>query len=348
MSILGTFPILWGLFLSVTIIDVAKKANVSKSTAGRVLAGELYGVSESSKRSVLSAAKDLGYVKNYLATSLRTTKSSTILLIIPDVANSFWSDVARGAQDVLDSYGYSLVLANSDWKPEREMKYLEMARSMMVDAVLINTHNLALTQLKNLTCPVVVLGNRLNEIPYPLVGTDTYKAVQESLSYLVSRGHNRIAMVHPIGEEGGEGEYRIRYQAYKDFFIERGFPFDENLITYGPLTIETGKSMVGELLAMKERPTAILAGNDLVAIGFIRECEKRGLSVPKDFSVVGMDDIPSASMMSPPLTTVRKPRRQVGMTAARIALDMIAGKNVGKRTVLPVEFIPRDTVRSLA
>ena len=106
--------------MSVTIIDVANKANVSKSTASRVLAGDVYGVSERARQKVLTAAEELGYVKNTLAMALRTTRTNTILLIIPDITNSFWSDVVRGAQDYLDKLGYSLILANSDWQSTRE------------------------------------------------------------------------------------------------------------------------------------------------------------------------------------------------------------------------------------
>jgi DNA-binding LacI/PurR family transcriptional regulator len=332
--------------MSITIVDVAFSAHVSKSTAGRVLAGDTYGVSEEAKAKVFEAAKDLGYVKNTLAKSLRTTHSYTILLIIPDITNSFWAEVARGCQDVFDAYGYSLVLANSDWQTNRELKYLQMAKANHVDAVLVNAPNLDVSLLDSLSCPVVVLGDRLKNMRYPIVGTDTYHAVQLALGYLYAKRHERIAMVYPQGVDG-EGTSQIRHQAYKDFFDEKNLPVDENLVTTEPLTMETGGKEALRIRDMADRPTAILTGNDLVAIGFLRKCHEIGLRIPQDISVVGMDDIPAASMVSPSLTTIRKPQREIGEHAAHIVMDMIAEKKVASRTLLAADIVERETVRVL-
>jgi len=332
--------------VSVTIIDVAKSAHVSKSTAGRVLAGDTYGVSGDAKEKVLEAAKSLGYVKNTLAQSLRTTRSYTVLLIIPDITNSFWAEVARGCQDVFDASGYSLVLANSDWQMSRELRYLEMAKANRVDAVLVNAPGLDVALFDSLSCPVVVLGDRLKKMQYPVVGTDTYHAVQSALGYLYERGHRRVAMVYPHGVDG-EGVSQIRYQAYKDFHDAKGLPIDTALVTNAPLTIESGMKEASRIGGLAKKPTAILTGNDLVAIGFLRKCHELGISVPDDISVIGMDDIPGASMVSPMLTTVRKPQREIGEKAALIVMDAINGKEIPARTLLPAEIIERETVRSM-
>lgn len=271
----------------------------------------------------------------------------TMLLIIPDITNSFWSEVARGAQDILDKAGYNLILANSDWQAGRELRYLGMARSFMVDAVLINAPGIDIEKLEELSCPIVVLGDRTDIIPYPLVGTDTYHAIKDALAFCYDRGHQRIAMVHPHGADG-EGMSRIRYQAYKDFHMEKGLPFDESLISYAPLTVESGIEGADLFLARKGKPTAILTGNDLVAIGLLQAFQSKGISVPEDVSLIGMDDIPAANMVVPRITTVQKPQRQIGMTAARLALDLVDGKEVAKRTLLPAKIVERETVRRLS
>lgn len=330
--------------MSVTIIDVAKSAQVSKSTAGRVMAGETYGVSDEARDKVLKAAQRLGYVKNSVAKSLRTDQTYTTLLIIPDITNGFWAEVARGCQDVFDAHGYSLLLANSDWQRNRELKYLEMAKANRVAAVLVNAPGLDSTLLKTLSCPVVILGDRLGAMPFPVVGTDTYHAVQLALGYLFERGHERIAMVHPKDVDG-EGASMIRYQAYKDFMDTHNLTFVDSWVTARPLTMATGCDLAEAFKVMEQRPTALLTGNDLVGIGFLRRCEEIGIKVPEDISLVGMDDIPSAALVSPSLTTVRKPQREIGERAVQIVMDMIAGRAVAPRTLLAAEIVERETVR---
>lgn len=310
------------------------------------MAGETYGVSEKARIKVLKAAERLGYVKNSVAKSLRTDQTYMTLLIIPDITNAFWAEVARGCQDVFDAYGYSLLLANSDWQRNRELKYLEMAKANRVAAVLVNAPGLDSSLLETLSCPVVILGNRLETMPFPVVGTDTYHAVQLALGYLFERGHERIAMVHPKDVDG-EGASMIRYQAYKDFMDAHALGFEDSWVTARPLTMETGSDLADALTGMAQRPTALLTGNDLVGIGFLRRCEEIGITVPDDISVVGMDDIPAAALVSPSLTTVRKPQREIGERAVQIVMDLIAGRTVAPRTLLAAEIVERETVRAL-
>ena len=167
-----------------TIIDVAKRANVSKSTVSRVLAGE-GNVSKESRDAVMKAVEELNFVKNSVASSMRTRKSKTVLLIIPDITNNFWSEVSRGAQIVLDKKGYSLMVANSDWQKDREERYLQLAMEHKVDAVMVNAPDMDMEKVsKMVDTPIVVLGERSQKLPFPIVGTDSYKAIRKALDYV--------------------------------------------------------------------------------------------------------------------------------------------------------------------
>ena len=333
--------------MSVTIIDVANKANVSKSTASRVLAGDVYGVSERARQKVLTAAEELGYVKNTLAMAMRTTRTNTILLIIPDITNSFWSDVVRGAQDYLDKLGYSLILANSDWQSSREEKYLDMVKSHRVDAVMINSPAVDYKKLYALKCPVVIMGDKREVSGFPIVGTDSAMAVSDAMDYLYEMGHRRISMVHPITNDCDDYSDSVRLKGYLNFLSSKGIQFDESLIHYAPLTVESGIQYAEIVAEMENRPSAVLCGNDLVAIGFIQEIARLGLKVPNDISVMGMDDNMSCGFISPKITTVRKYPKRIGEFAAQIATDIIEERPVPEKVLLPVTLVERESVRRL-
>lgn len=333
--------------MSVTIIDVAKKANVSKSTASRVLAGDVYGVSERSRQKVLAAAEELGYVKNTLAMAMRTTRTNTILLIIPDITNAFWADVVRGAQDYLDKLGYSLILANSDWQSSREEKYLEMVKGHRVDAVMINSPAVDYEKLYALNCPVVIMGDKREVAGFPIVGTDSALAVSDALEYLYEMGHRRIAMVHPITNDCDDYSDSVRLKGYMNFLASKEQAYDESLVFYAPLTVDSGIQYADMIAEKKERPTAVLCGNDLVAIGFIQESARLGIKIPEDISVMGMDDNMACGFISPRITTVRKYPKRIGEFAAQIATDLIEERPVPEKVLLPVTLVERESVRRL-
>lgn len=326
----------------VTILDVAKEAGFSKSTVSRVLSGDSYGVSESAVRRVEAAVEKLGYVRNSLASGMRTKRSQTILLIIPDITNSFWAEVARGVQDSFDSIGYSVVLANSDWERDRERRYIQLARMNKVDAVLINAPDIETSELEELSCPVVLLGERSNPGALPMVGTNTYEAILEALEYLYSIGHRDIALVHHDRHDS-EGYGSSRLKAYRRFMEEKGLAFREDRLFQLPLTIDNGVEIARQIVDMNNPPEAIISGNDLLAMGLLQELSRRGVAVPQDLSIIGIDDIPSARMTHPALTTIEKPKREIGRIAAGLVLDLLEGKAVQPVHLLPTRLIIRET-----
>lgn len=328
-----------------TIIDVAKRANISKSTVSRVLSGNAYGVSEDAVRKVMEAVRELGYVQNKIATSLRTSRTRVILLAIPDITNSFWAEVARGVQDEMEQQDYVVVVANSDWNVEREKRFLDLAGRHRFDAVMLNAFEMDAEVLNRLRCPLVLLGERHPGGQFDVVGSDTHAGVIEGLHHLYEQGHRKVALaVSDIKDN--EGFVSSRYRAYRDFHSEKDIALRAELIIKSRLTINGGKALVDQILSLEDRPTAILCGNDLVAIGFLQQCREANIRVPEDFSIMGIDDIPAASLILPALTTIRKPKYQIGVTAAKQLVKRIENEADSKpvRILLKGELIQRETV----
>ena len=331
-----------------SIIDIARMADVSKSTVSRVLAGTTYGVSDKSREKVLAVVKHRHFVKNRVASAMRTKRSLTILLVVPDITNTFWAEVARGAQNVFDEAGYSVFLGNSDRQTERELRYIRLARENKADAVMINAPELNLKEaFAGLNCPVVLLGDRAGDCPYKKVGTDIEKAVGTALDYLVQKKHTDIGFVSPLRLDTEGIDRNKRYVVYKDFMEQKGFAVRDDRHFNVQLSFEGGIELARLFMRMKDKPSAIVAGNDAVAIGFIREAQKAGIRVPQDVSIIGLDDIETAGMITPSLTTVAKPKREIGATGARMILDMLNGKKNVAGTFLTPFLIERESVAEL-
>ena len=171
-----------------TIIDVAKHAGVSKSTVSRAISGDGSGVREGTRRRVQQAINELGYEHNAVASSLRTDRTNIIMLAIPDIANPFWPDVARGVQDVMDREGYAVVFANSDWNGDRERDFLQMARRNRFDGILINPVQVSNEELLDVGIPTVVLSSSQQYPNFDTVGSDSYGGTRLALEHLVSPG----------------------------------------------------------------------------------------------------------------------------------------------------------------
>lgn len=330
-----------------SILDVAKLANVSKSTVSRVLSGNSYGVSDKTKAKVEKAAKELGYVKNSLASSLRTNKTKTIILIIPDITNNFWAEVARGAQDYLEKQGYSLILVNTDWEESNYTKYLDLALTKGVDGILINTYSSSINRLKNIDIPIVLLGNAYLHSPYTRVGSNTLEGIKEALEYLYSNGHRKIGIVASHTDTKQSTIIENRITVYHKFLESKNIKFRENYYFNVDYSMDGGKQLANEISKMDNPPTAILAGNDLIAIGLINESRKLNIEIPKDLSIIGVDDIPISSIVYPKLTTIAKPKREVGEKAAEAIIKVINGESVNKNCKLPVNLVIRETVENI-
>ena len=301
-----------------TIIDVAKHAGVSKTTVSRVIGGDGGNVRAETVERVQEAIQELGYTHNAVASSLRTDRTNIIMLSLPDITNPFWPAVARGVQDKMETEGYAVVFANSDWDPQREMTFLEMARRNRFDAILINPICVSNDALKATHIPTVLIGSHEDYPDFDIVGSDSYGATELALSHLYQLGHRRIGLIR------GQRQSRpghSRLASYEDFLLAKGLPLDTQLIIRVPFAEAGGQQAMQQLLGLPNPPTAVLAANDILAIGALQAAHEAGLSIPADLSIMGIDDIFAASATTPPLTTVAKPKYEIGQQAANFLLD---------------------------
>lgn len=305
-----------------TIIDVAKKAGVSKSTVSRVVADDGQGVNDETKERVLEAIEELGYVRDIIASSMRTDRTNLIMLAIPDITNPYWPEVARGVQDVMDAEGYAVVFANSDWDEERELGYLEMARRNRLDGILINPVQVSGEKLKSSGIPTVILGTREEYNAFDRVGADSYVGAKTAVQHLLNLGHRRIGMV--LGQLDAKSN-NSRRRGYVDVLTDAGIPLDENLITTGAFTRAGGEAGFTILFQLANPPSAVFCVNDTIAIGALQAARAAGISVPDQVSIIGLDDIDAALTTYPPLTTISKPKYDIGKQAALFLLEHIQG-----------------------
>lgn len=322
-----------------TIIDVAKVAGVSKATVARVVSGYDGLVREETRERVWKAVDELGYERNAVAGSLRTDQTFMVALCIPDITNPFWPEVARGVQDTIEPSGYTTVTVNSDWDAERETKYLRMVQRNRFDGLIINPTSVDSETLHRLGVPVVVLGSGDNYPEFDSVGSDTEEATQQALAHLLALGHRRIALI--AGRSRRRREF-ARTTSYRRFHAQHALPLDESLVIECEFSDQDGYAAMCRLLDMPQPPTAVFAANDILAIGALKAAQAMQRHVPDDVSIIGMDDIYAAVMTSPALTTITKPKYDIGATAAQLLLArMNGGTAAPSHLKLPCQFMTR-------
>ncbi len=308
----------------INIHEVARLAGVSKSTVSRVISDSGGSVSRKAKEAVDAAIRELGYTRNTFAAGLRNSKSYLALLVVPDIANPFWSEIARAVQDRLEPEGYSVVVGNTDWNEERELSYLNLSSTGRFDGLIINSVTDRIGLILETGIPAVLIGERSEATEIDTVGTATYSAATVALQYLHDMGHRRIAVV--TSETGSERYLSRRYSAYSDFLATHGIPEDPALVFTAHLSAEGGEKLADDILAVsdwKNRIGAVLCGNDILAISLQNALRGRGVEPGRDISIIGMDDIPAAALTWPALTTIRKPRGEMGRKAAELLLARI-------------------------
>ncbi|WP_162909726.1 LacI family DNA-binding transcriptional regulator [Aggregatilinea lenta] len=305
-----------------TIKDVARLAGVSKTTVGRVISGEQDRVSEDTRSRVHAAIQMLGYERNSIASSLRTDQTFIVALSIPDIMNPFWPEVARGVQDTFEVQGYTVALLNSDWDATREANHLQTVRRNRFDGIVLNPIKITNNELKSLSTPAVLLGSGDDYPDFDSVGSNSAGAVYTAMRHLIELGHTRIGLIAGVSQRSHRD---MRYQCYADMHYQAGLALDESLVVRAPYSRTGGADAMRQLLSLPHPPTAVLAGNDILAIGALLAAQGAGLTVPVDLSIIGIDDIYAAATTSPPLTTVAKPKYEIGVQAANLLLEKIRG-----------------------
>jgi LacI family transcriptional regulator len=316
----------------VTLKDVALRAGVHPATASRALNPETrILVSEDTARRVLEAAEELGYSPNPVARSLRTRRSHTIGVLIPDLNNPLFPPIVRGLEDRLAAAGYVALIGNTDSDDQRERIIFDQMRARHVDGLVLATARLRhplLAEASRAEIPVVLINRLAQDYSFPSVTVDNERGVRMAISHLAGLGHRRIA--HIAGpQEMSTG--LSRYRGFVTAMESSGLPVDSELTVFAKaFSVEEGvrctRLLLDQCAAVPGRPgcTAIFAANDMLAVGCYSALDEAGLNCPEDMSVVGFNDMPFIDRLRPPLTTVRFPHYQVGTEAAQLLLERIA------------------------
>lgn len=311
--------------LPVTLKDVAVRAGVHPATASRALNPETrLLVSEETAARVLAAANDLGYLPNPVARSLRTRRSHTVGMLIPDLNNPLFPPIVRGLEDRLASQGYVVLIGNTDADPDRERLVFEQMRSRHVDGFVIATAKAGsaiLAEAARAALPVVLVNRLAGEHAFPSVSVDNERGIALAVAHLAALGHRRIA--HIAGPQDVSTGIS-RYHGYLQAMKSAGLPAGPDLVRFASsYTIDEGDRCCRELLESAAGSTAVAAGNDMLAVGCYGALEAAGLTCPDDISVVGFNNMPFIDRLRPPLTTVSFQHYQVGAEAGQLLLERI-------------------------
>jgi LacI family transcriptional regulator len=307
----------------VTLKDVARSAGVHPGTASRALNEETRPlVNQETAARVLAAADRLGYRPNPIARSLKTSRSYTVGVLIPDLMNPLFPPIVRGIQDRLEEAAYTPLIANTENDADRELADLKAMRARQVDGIITATarrdHDL-LDGLAQSGPPVVLVNRRLDDAALPSVVGDDRAGILLAVEHLVGLGHRRIA--HLAGPQNLSTGF-LRYEGFVEAMRTVGLDPEPGLILTGEALIESeGERLCAELIDAGRRFTAIVAANDLMALGCYDVLDRRGIDCPGELSVVGFNDMPFAAHFCPPLTSVRIPHYELGAKAAELLLE---------------------------
>lgn len=304
--------------------EVAKRAKVSIATVSRVLNKSDKVVPET-RATVEQALRDLGYRPSRVARRLRMNSGHAHLvgLIIPDIQNPFYAEIARGVEDAAYANEYALILCNSDENLEKERFYLEVMRAESVDGIVLppfDDTDLAVAEIVKTGIPVVCVDRSHAKVKTDIVEVDNYQGALEGVRHLIEKGHKSIALIEGRAQVSTSRERR---RGYLDALASQGIVPRRELMRAGDFKQESGRILTNELLDLRKPPTALFVCNNLMTVGALAALHQRGLRVPTDMAVVGFDDLPWAEALDPPPTVVRQPAYDVGRQAMELLLKRI-------------------------
>lgn len=332
-----------------TLTDVARLAGVSTMTVSRVINDSGYASPEARAR-VNRAISELGYMPNVLARQLRSKRTKTIALVVTDIANPFFTTIARGVEDAARAQGYAVMFCNTDESEAQEIEYVRVLIQRQVDGVLLvpaTDSSASLQLLHKHGLPVVVLDRRIHSGGVDEVRTDSEAGAHVAVRHLLDLGHRRIAVL--TGPEA-VSTAADRVAGYRRAMAEEGLEPDGELVIFGGYNETSGYEMTRRILDVRPQPTALFAANNFIAFGAIRALREAGMSTPEDMSIAVFDDLPPGWVFDPFLTVVSQPAYEIGKQAAELMLERLAGKAPAEsRTiVLPSELITRRSTAPLS
>jgi len=333
-----------------SLIEVAKLANVSITTASRVLSGSLHPVSEEKRAHVLEAAHKLSYSPSGLAQAMVTGFSHIVGVIVGDATDPYFAWIVRGVEDVAREHGYLVIVCNSDRVPDVEINYLQTLNDYRVDGVIFAGGGLSdrqyLTRMSHMIevfkqRKVVCVSLAKHLFPSFPVMVDNKLITRSAIDYLVSLGHRRIAYI-----SGPDllVTTEQRLQGYREALEANGIEQDQNLVLRGDYTYEAGVQAALAIHRMDVKPTAVLASNDIMAIGCLTNLKELNYQIPNEISVMGIDDIPSAKFVDPALTTIALPLYELGKIGMESLLKLRKGETLDENgIILPHSLVIRKS-----
>jgi LacI family transcriptional regulator len=328
----------------ITIKDIARQAGVSVATVSYVINKSRY-VSPKLSARVEGAIAELGYTPNAIARSLRQSSTKTIGLIVPDSSNPFFAEIAKGVEDAGYDRGYSVILCNSNASIERELVYLNLLGSKRVEGLIFFATTPRVEQIRPIIqagIPVVVFYRDIPGADIDIFTIDNFQAGYLATRHLIQLGHTEIACIQPASAVTPSSQ---RVEGYKRALEEAGLAWREALMPRGDNLVSGGKEAALALAQSGLYFSAIFSSNDAMAIGAMRALRELGYQIPRDVSLVGVDDIILASYTEPPLTSVAQPKYDAGCQAVDFLIQRIEGSHTqGLRKVqLEIELIERNS-----
>ncbi len=329
-----------------TMKDVAQLAGVSTATVSRALMNP-EKVSASTRKKVEQAVMEAGYSPNSLARNLRRNESKTIIVIVPDICDPYFTEIVRGVEEAALAQGYLVLLGDSGQQLARESSFANLVFTKQADGMLLLgskvPFDVSKAEQKNLP-PMVMACEYAPELELPTVHIDNLTSAFEAVNYLTQMGHMKIGQI--CGANNASLS-QFRKQGYQQALRRADITLNPAYTVQGDLSFEGGARAVNALLSLPEPPTALFCHSDMMAIGAMQQAKRLGFRIPQDLSIVGFDDIQFAEYCDPPLTTVSQPRYQIGYQAMNMLLDQLKGKEIpaGSR-LLDAKLVIRESVCS--
>ena len=332
--------------MATSIKDVAKQAGVSIATVSRVL-NDIDVVNEDTKKKVLDAIKELGYRPNIIARSLKTQRTKTIGILIPDISSQFYPEIVRGAEDVSNIYDYNVILCNSDFDIDKEKEYLRVLKEKMVDGVIYMSSSLndeILNIINELDLKTILVETKDKEGIFPSVTIDNVKACYDGTKYLIDKGIKKFAF---IGVNASTmNAWGERYVGFEKALSKAKLKPCNELIYFDSLRVKSGSEGADKFIKSGKKFEAIVCASDEIAMGAINTLRENGIKVPEDVSVIGFNNNYAASIFYPKITTISQPSYDMGSVAMRMLIKLLSKKDLDeKHFVLPHELISRESTK---
>ncbi len=334
----------------VTIFDVAKEAGVSKSTVSRVINRDTK-VKQETRDAVEAAIKKLNYSPSYMAQAIRTRKTHTIALVVPEYSNIFYTEMFRGVEDIALKYGYMVMVCNTERHAMSEIEYTNELLKRNIDGIIYNTYRTDdemadyLRQISE-RLPIVYM-NRIfgDDENYACVYTDGFKSNRKAVQYLIDKGKHKLGYVMNSEDVS---IIEDRFEGFVQGLKDHGLELNEKWVyrvqrENEPDYIKLGRDAAKYYASLKDRPDAILTATDMLAIGCVKGFNESKIKVPDEISVIGFDNVFVSALIDPPLTTIAQPVRKMGQAAAEILISSLQGKKIQNKVVFDGKLIVRET-----